>query len=86
MLILLNSNGIAGAAETGFYFNANGTINFAPGQTFPGGTGRGPITGVTAALTGRGSSANVTLNLDFNKGPLLLINKNFTGNQIINED
>jgi hypothetical protein len=28
-------------AESGLYFNSNGTIHFAPGQTFPGGTGGG---------------------------------------------
>jgi hypothetical protein len=49
-------------AESGLYFNSNGTIHFAPGQTFPG-TGPGDITGVTAGtgLTGGGSSGNVTL-------------------------
>ena len=49
-LNLLESNTAAGAAETGFYFNADGTIHFAPGQTFPG-TGDGTITGVTAGPT-----------------------------------
>jgi hypothetical protein len=34
-LELLASNGPAGATGTGFSFNSNGTINFAPGQTFP---------------------------------------------------
>lgn len=33
-LNLLASNTAATAAETGFYFNSDGTINFAPGQTF----------------------------------------------------
>src|SRR5277367_6373840 len=42
-LNLLYSNGVTNAAETGFYFNSNGTIHFAPGQTFPGG-GSGTIT------------------------------------------
>ena len=63
-LNLLSSTTAAGAAETGFHFNANGTINFAKGQTFPGtGTGNGTITGVTAGtgLTGGGALGNVTL-------------------------
>jgi hypothetical protein len=33
-LNLLASSTAANAAETGFYFNADGTMNFAPGQTF----------------------------------------------------
>jgi hypothetical protein len=40
-LNLLSSTTAAAATETGFFFNANGTIHFAPGQTFPGGTGGG---------------------------------------------
>ena len=35
-LNLLSSTTAAGATETGFHFNANGTVNFAKGQTFPG--------------------------------------------------
>ena len=69
-LNLLSSTTSAGAAETGFHFNANGTINFAKGQTFPGtGTGNGTITAVTAGtgLTGGGTSGNVSLNLDTTK-------------------
>jgi hypothetical protein len=48
--------------ETGLYINANGTINFASSQTFPG-TGTGTISGVTAGtgLSGGGTSGNVTL-------------------------
>ena len=67
-LNLLSSTTSAGATETGFHFNANGTINFAKGQTFPG-TGNGTITGVTAGtgLTGGGTSGNVTLNVDTTK-------------------
>ncbi len=62
-LNLLSSTG-GSLAETGFHFNANGTINFASGQTFPGtGTGNGTITGVTAGtgLTGGGTTGNVPL-------------------------
>ena len=67
-LNLLSSNTTAGATETGFHFNANGTINFAKGQTFPG-TGNGTITAVTAGtgLTGGGAAGNVTLNVDTTK-------------------
>jgi trimeric autotransporter adhesin len=83
-LNLLESNTATGAVETGFYFNSDGTINFAPGQTFPG-TGDGTITGVTAGtdLTGGGTSGNVTLKLDTTKVPLLAANNAFTGNQTI---
>ncbi len=83
---LIYTNGVT-TEETGFYFNPNGTINFAPGQTFPGtGTGNGTITGVTAgaALTGGGSSGAVTLNVDTTKVPLLAASNTFTGNQTIN--
>jgi Chaperone of endosialidase len=67
-LNLLSSTTSAGATETGFHFNANGTINFAPGQAFPG-TGNGTITGVTAGtgLTGGGTTGNVTLKVDTTK-------------------
>jgi hypothetical protein len=66
-LNLLSSTSSAAATETGFHFNANGTINFAPGQTFPGtGTGNGTITGIIAAtgLTGGGTSGNVALKVN----------------------
>jgi len=62
--LLYNANS-GTLAETGLSFNANGTVNFAPGQTFPG-TGPGTITGVTAGtgLTGGGSTGNVALNVN----------------------
>jgi hypothetical protein len=85
-LNLLYNNGTA-TAETGFSINANGTLNFAKGQTFPGvGTGTGSITGVTAGagLTGGGATGNVTLNVDGTKVPLLTAaNNNFTGSQSV---
>ncbi len=67
-LNLLSSTTRAGATNTGFSFNANGTVNFAPGQTFPG-TGNGTIIAVTAGtgLTGGGATGNVTLNVDTTK-------------------
>ena len=67
-------------AETGLYFNGNGTIHFASGQTFPG-TGAGTITGVTAGtgLTGGGTSGKVTLNLNTGTIPTLAGNNTFTG-------
>jgi hypothetical protein len=83
-LNLLSSTTNANATETGFSFNANGTINFAAGQTFPG-TGDGTITGVTAGtdLTGGGTSGHVTLNLDTTKIPTLAAANSFTGTQTI---
>jgi hypothetical protein len=61
--LLFGANGNT-AAETGLFINANGTINFAPGQTFPG-TGGGTITGVTAGsgLIGGGTSGAVSLSI-----------------------
>ncbi len=46
-LELLSSTTAAVATPTGFYFNANGTMNFAPGQTFPG----SGLTGVVNATS-----------------------------------
>jgi len=58
--LLYNSNG-GTPTETGLSFNGNGTINFAPGQAFPG-----TITGVTAGtdLTGTVTNGVATLNLN----------------------
>jgi uncharacterized repeat protein (TIGR03803 family) len=63
--LLFGANG-ATPTETGLSVNANGIINFASGQTFPGSSGTGAITGVTAGtgLTGGGTSGNVTLSLN----------------------
>jgi hypothetical protein len=49
------------AAETGLFFNSNGTIHFAPGQTFPGGTGGGgaPFCIATAGGFGTGGTTFV---------------------------
>jgi hypothetical protein len=90
-LNLLYTSSLSPIAETGLYFNPNGTIHFATGQTFPGtGTGNGTITGVTAGtdLTGGGTSGNVTLNLntastDARYAQLAAANI-FTGNQTFN--
>ena len=84
-LNLLFGTGTSAPAETGLSIAHNGQITFATGQTFPG-TGSGTITGVTAgtALTGGGTTGNVTLNLDTSKVPLLNAANTFTGNQTVN--
>ncbi len=83
-LNLLSSTTSSAPVETGFFINANGTIHFAPGQTFPG-TGSGDITGVIAgtALTGGGTSGTVTLNLDTTKVPLLTSANTFGATQAL---
>ena len=73
--------------ETGFYFNPNGILHFAPGQTFPGtGTGNGTITGVAAGtdLTGGGTTGSVKLSLDTTKVPTLAADNTFTGTEVFN--
>ena len=47
-LNLLYGSGTRLLAETGLKINNKGLITFAAGQTFPGGGGKGTITGVTA--------------------------------------
>jgi hypothetical protein len=59
-LSLLSSTTTANAAPTGFSFNANGTINFAPEQTFPAATFSGPISTSTAAANGDALTATST--------------------------
>ena len=53
-------------AETGLSINNKGIIQFATGQTFPGGSGSGSITGVTAGtdLIGGGTAGTVKLGLN----------------------
>ena len=79
MNLLYNKNSGTGA-ETGLYFNPNGVIHFASGQTFPG-AGSGTITGVTAGtgLTGGGTSGKVTLNLNTAQIPTFGGKNTFTG-------
>src|SRR6266571_2192213 len=62
MNLLFGSNGAI--AETGLSVNANGTINFAPGQTLPSG-GSGTVTSVIAGsgLTGGGTTGAVSLSI-----------------------
>ena len=87
-LNLLASPNSGGSVETGLYFNTNGTIHFAPSQTFPagtGGSGTGTITGVTAGtgLTGGGTSGKVTLNVNTAVIPTLTGNNTFTGTETL---
>ncbi len=83
-LNLLFGSGTSAPTETGLKINNQGLLTFATGQTFPG-TGNGTITGVTpgTALTGGGSSGDVTLNVDTTKVPLLNASNTFAGNQSI---
>ena len=55
-LNLLASPTASGVAETGLYLNTNGTIHFAPGQTFPAG---GPFCIATAGGFGSGGTTFV---------------------------
>jgi len=68
-LNLLSSSGVAGIMETGFYFNANGTMNFAPGQTFPGSALTGVVNASSYDLGGAsfatGSTSGGTAYLGF---------------------
>jgi hypothetical protein len=65
---LIYSNGTT-AAETGFHFNPNGTINFAPGQTFSGGALTGQVNATGYDLGGSsfatGSTSGGTAYLGF---------------------
>jgi hypothetical protein len=66
-LALLFGAGTATPASTGLSIAPSGIINFASGQTFPGGGGGGgTITGITTTspLTGSGTSGSVALGLD----------------------
>ncbi len=49
-LHLLSGSGTGLPGETGLYFNHDGTIHFATGQTFPGGTGGGGSTGAPVCV------------------------------------
>jgi trimeric autotransporter adhesin len=68
-LNLISSIGASTPAETGFYFNANGTMNFAPGQTFPGTGITGSVNATSYDLGGAmfatGSTANQAVYLGF---------------------
>jgi hypothetical protein len=72
-LNLLFSTTSAPPAPTGFFFNANGTINFAPGQTFPG-TGKITSVGLSAPssdfkVTGSPVTGAGTLGLNWTVAP-----------------
>ena len=82
-LNLLYSSGSGTLSETGLKISSKGLFTFADGQTFPG---AGTITGITpgTALTGGGTSGNITLNVDTTQIPQLNIGNTFTGNQTVN--
>lgn len=68
-LNLLYGSGTTTPAQTGLKIGSNGVITFAPGQTFPGGSGTGTVTsvGLTApttdfSVTGSPVTAAGTLN------------------------
>ena len=76
-LNLYSAVGSAPLTLTGLSFNPDGTLTFAPNQTFSG-----MISGVTAGagLTGGGSSGTITLAIDPNQVPTLMASTNvFTG-------
>jgi len=58
------SNG-SSPAETGFSIASNGLVTFAPGQTFPGGSGGGTVTTVNtgAGLTGGPITSSGTISI-----------------------
>lgn len=75
-------NGIGSKpAETGLYFRSDGTIRFAPNQTFPVTSSSGTITGVTAGagLIGGGTKGTVKLSIDSTKIATLTGNNSLTG-------
>ena len=59
-LNVLSSTSSSAPAETGLYINTNGTIHFAAGQTFPGGSGSGgPLCIATGGGFGSGGTTFV---------------------------
>jgi hypothetical protein len=79
-LNLLSSTTSAGATSTGFSFNANGTINFAPGQAFPG-TGKITSVGLSApssdfSVSGSPVTGAGTLGLNWKVAPTSADNAN----------
>ncbi len=72
-LDLLSSTTGAVATPTGFYFNPNGTIHFATGQTFPGSALTGVVNATSYDLGGSsfatGSTSGATAYLGFAGNP-----------------
>ncbi len=73
-LNLQSSATTAAPTETGFHFNANGTLNFAPGQTFPGADITGTVNasgydlGGSSFATGSASARTAYLGFAGNPG------------------
>jgi hypothetical protein len=69
----LRYSGTGTEAETGLYINPNGTVHFAPGQTFPGGTGVSSV-GLSApspdfTVSGSPVTSSGTLGFNWNVAP-----------------
>src|SRR5262249_13709528 len=88
-LNLLFSQGTGTAKETGLKVGSDGTITFAPGQTFPGGGGGGGVTsvGLTApssdfTVSGSPVTGSGTLGIAWNVAPT----STNTANAIVKRD